>query len=461
MVGPSPGVQAAEQPGFLRLPLDKEQQLISDQPLEASFHVEEEPFARGKFAAVRRCIDRHSKKTFAAKFLKKGRGGTLRPEILHEVAVLEACSSCPRIAKLERVFESDAEMVLLLEMVSGGELQSLLDRDEMLEERDVARLMRQILEGIAFLHSINVAHLDIKPQNLVLTGEWPTCDVKLCDLGISRYVGQGADVREILGTPDYVAPEVLNYEPISLATDMWSVGVLLYAVLTGYSPFGGDTKQETFCNIAHCQVDFPEDLFEDVSLEAQDLIAKLLVRDPSKRLSASECLEHRWFSVFTPVPCEPLCEPPPLPSSSPPPLPDTPPPLPSSAPPDAVYRVRRCFVLDECDDSATSDSVSDMSIDSDSVVSLDEEPCSWDNARLFRQQLLQQARSPAGVRQPGAFARARSVFSGGDAHAQMRTRVELSREGSVVVMRERQDGGAWRVSRMEPIESRMRRLAIA
>jgi serine/threonine kinase 17 len=78
----------------------------------------------------------------------------------------------------------------------------------------------------------------------------------------------------------FAAPEVLNYEPISLATDMWSVGVLLYALLTGYSPFGGDTKQETFCNIAHCQVDFPEDLFEGVSVEAQDLIAKLLVRDP-------------------------------------------------------------------------------------------------------------------------------------------------------------------------------------
>jgi serine/threonine kinase 17 len=71
---------------------------------------------RGKFAAVHRCVERQSKTALAAKFLKKGRGGTLRPEILHEVAVLEACASCPRIARLERVFESDAEMVLLLEM---------------------------------------------------------------------------------------------------------------------------------------------------------------------------------------------------------------------------------------------------------------------------------------------------------------------------------------------------------
>lgn len=78
----------------------------------------------------------------------------------------------------------------------------------------------------------------------------------------------------------FSAPEVLNYEPISLATDMWSVGVLLYVLLTGCSPFGGDTKQETFCNISRCRLDFPDDLFEDVSEEARDLMRKLMVKDP-------------------------------------------------------------------------------------------------------------------------------------------------------------------------------------
>ncbi|KAL2724810.1 serine/threonine-protein kinase 17A-like [Vespula maculifrons] len=180
------------------------------------------------------------------------------------------------------------------------------------------------------------------PQNLVLTGDFPDCDVKLCDFGISRYISHGADIREILGTPDYVAgskaargdddgdgggdggdvgigigigsdggggggggsaPEVLNYEPISLATDMWSVGVLLYVLLTGCSPFGGDTKQETFCNISRCRLDFPDDLFEDVSEEARDLMRKLMVKDPSERLTVTECLKHAWFAMFDdPVP---------------------------------------------------------------------------------------------------------------------------------------------------------------
>ncbi|XP_052133064.1 uncharacterized protein LOC113209194, partial [Frankliniella occidentalis] len=185
-----------------------------------------------------------------------------------------------------------------------------------------------------------------QPQNLVLTGDFPDCDVKLCDFGISRYLGEGADVREILGTPDYVAPEVLNYEPISLATDMWSVGVLLYVLLTGCSPFGGETKQETFCNISQCRLDFPDDLFEDVSDHAKDLMRKLIVKDPKHRLSASECLQHHWFAAQGSVAASP--SPPavrrhsaaaaPCSSPRPPPLPATPPPSAAAASPAASPR---------------------------------------------------------------------------------------------------------------------------
>ncbi|KYQ48730.1 Serine/threonine-protein kinase 17A [Trachymyrmex zeteki] len=254
---------------------------------------------RGKYATVRRCRERSSGRQWAAKFLRKRRRAQeLRAEALHEVAVLDAAAHCSRLVSLHQVFETNTEMVLVLELAPGGELQMILDRDEVPEERQVARLLKQILDGIAFLHSLNVAHLDIKPQNLVLTGEFPDCDVKLCDFGISRYISHGADIREILGTPDYVAPEVLNYEPISLATDMWSVGVLLYVLLTGCSPFGGDTKQETFCNISRCRLDFPDDLFEDVSEEARDLMRKLMVKDPNERLTVTECLQHPWFNMF-------------------------------------------------------------------------------------------------------------------------------------------------------------------
>ncbi|XP_076240302.1 uncharacterized protein LOC143182880 isoform X2 [Calliopsis andreniformis] len=128
-----------------------------------------------------------------------------------------------------------------------------------------------------------------------MMGSFPECEVKLCDFEISRVILEGTEVREILGTPDYVAPEILHYEPITLAADMWSLGVTTYVLLTGFSPFGGETDQETFQNISLGEVDFPEELFGDISAQAKDFVARLLVLDPSARMTAKQCLRHDWL----------------------------------------------------------------------------------------------------------------------------------------------------------------------
>nr|CAD7266324.1 unnamed protein product [Timema shepardi] len=289
----------------------------------------------GKFAAVRKCTHKVTAVEYAAKFIRKRRRAMdQRQDILHEVAVLQLVTSSARIVRLHEVYETGTEMALVLEMAVGGELQRILDREEALEEQQAVRVMRQILEGLNFLHDKNIAHLDLKslvhplktwsqaavglgggtgyrgrkipgvdhleggqPQNLLLTGVYPDCDIKLCDFGISRVIQSGAEVREILGTPDYVAPEILSYEPISLATDIWSVGVLAYVLVSGYSPFAGDTKQETFCNISRCCLTFPEELFEGVSDRAKDFIRATLVTKPSSlRLTTQQCLSHPWLS---------------------------------------------------------------------------------------------------------------------------------------------------------------------
>ncbi|RWS01087.1 serine/threonine-protein kinase 17A-like isoform X3, partial [Dinothrombium tinctorium] len=161
--------------------------------------------------------------------------------------------------------------------VEGGELHRVLEEEECIPEAKVRLLMRQILEGIAFLHDSNIAHLDIKPQNILLVKQYPAVDIKLCDFGISRFIAEGSELREIVGTPDYV--EILHYEPIGLATDMWSVGVLAFVLLTGYSPFGGNTKQETFFNITNAKLEFNDEIFDGISEHAIDFIKKLLVKN--------------------------------------------------------------------------------------------------------------------------------------------------------------------------------------
>ncbi|XP_030880139.1 serine/threonine-protein kinase 17A isoform X2 [Leptonychotes weddellii] len=104
------------------------------------------------------------------------------------------------------------------------------------------------------------------------------------------------ELREIMGTPEYVAPEILSYDPISMATDMWSIGVLTYVMLTGVSPFLGDNKQETFLNISRMSLSYSEEEFDVVSESAVDFIKTLLVKKPEDRATAEECLKHPWLT---------------------------------------------------------------------------------------------------------------------------------------------------------------------
>ncbi|XP_076975472.1 serine/threonine-protein kinase 17A [Tamandua tetradactyla] len=254
---------------------------------------------RGKFAVVRKCIKKDSGKEFAAKFMRKRRKGQdCRMEIIHEIAVLELAQYNPWVIDLHEVYETSSEMILVLEYAAGGEIfdQCVADREEAFKEKDVQRLMRQILEGVCFLHAHDVVHLDLKPQNILLTSGSPLGDIKIVDFGLSRIMKNSEELREIMGTPEYVAPEILNYDPISMATDMWSIGVLTYVMLTGLSPFLGNNKQETFLNISQMNLSFSEEEFDVVSEPAIDFIKSLLVKKPEDRATAEECLKHPWLT---------------------------------------------------------------------------------------------------------------------------------------------------------------------
>ncbi|XP_035475261.2 serine/threonine-protein kinase 17A isoform X1 [Scophthalmus maximus] len=254
---------------------------------------------RGKFAVVRKCVEKRTGHEYAAKFMRKRRKGQdCRMDIIHEIAVLELATVNQRVVNLHQVYEMASEMVLVLEFAAGGEIfnQCVSDREEeAFSEEDVKRLMRQILEGVAFLHQRNIVHLDLKPQNILLTCSSPLGDIKIVDFGLSRMVCSHQELREIMGTPEYVAPEILNYEPISTATDMWSIGVLAYVMLTGISPFLGEDKQETFLNISQLNVSYTEEELQHLDPAALTFIQTLLRKQPQDRATAEQCLTHPWL----------------------------------------------------------------------------------------------------------------------------------------------------------------------
>ncbi|XP_042749997.1 death-associated protein kinase 2-like [Lagopus leucura] len=198
--------------------------------------------------------------------------------------------------QLHDLFTCRAEMVLVLELMRGGELFDFIAEKEMLLEEEAIEFLEQILLGVQYLHGRHIAHFDLKPENIMLQEkDVPKPQIKIIDFGLAQKLEHGVTFKSLCGTPQYIAPEVINYEPLSSATDMWSIGVITYILLSGFSPFQGETDAETLSNILEGAYEFEERYFSDTSEMAKDFIRQLLVKEPQERMTASECLVHPWI----------------------------------------------------------------------------------------------------------------------------------------------------------------------
>ncbi|KAL3095516.1 hypothetical protein niasHS_004122 [Heterodera schachtii] len=270
---------------------------INETPFEQHYEILDE-IGSGQFAVVRRVRHIATDTLYAAKFIKKFRNpssrrqGVLRAHIEREVDILRSVSGHDGVVELVELFENPNEVVLVLEYVCGGELFEHVCQHEFLSESEAAQFLFQILRAVKHLHRMHIAHLDLKPENIILR-ERGQHFVKLIDFGLSRKLLPGSCVREMIGTPEFVAPEIINFEPLRLATDIWALGVVTFILLSGTSPFLGKTRDQTFANITAVNYQFPYG--HSVTELAKDFIARLLVRDIAKRATVDECLRHEWI----------------------------------------------------------------------------------------------------------------------------------------------------------------------
>ncbi|XP_054421281.1 death-associated protein kinase 2 isoform X2 [Pteronotus mesoamericanus] len=273
---------------------------FKQQKVEDFYDIGEE-LGSGQFAIVKKCQEKSTGLEYAAKFIKKrqsraSRRGVCREEIEREVSILRQLLH-PNIITLHDVFENRTDVVLILELVSGGELFDFLAQKESLSEEEATSFIKQILDGVNYLHAKKIAHFDLKPENIMLLDKnIPIPHIKLIDFGLAHEIEDGVEFKNIFGTPEFVAPEIVNYEPLGLEADMWSIGVITYILLSGASPFLGDTKQETLANITAVSYDFDEEFFSQTSELAKDFIRKLLVKETRKRLTIQEALRHPWIT---------------------------------------------------------------------------------------------------------------------------------------------------------------------
>ncbi|XP_035490682.1 myosin light chain kinase 2, skeletal/cardiac muscle isoform X2 [Scophthalmus maximus] len=254
----------------------------------------QEVLGGGRFGQVHKCIENSSGLTLAAKVIK-ARGQKEKEVVKNEIQVMNNLDHA-NLIQLYAAYESRNDIILVLEYVGGGELfDRIIDENYTLMELDALVFIRQICEGLQHMHKMYILHLDLKPENILCVSR-VTNKIKIIDFGLARIYKPREKLRVNFGTPEFLAPEVINYDFVSFNTDMWSLGVITYMLLSGLCPFLGDDDNQTLNNILACQWNFEEQEFIDTSEEAKDFISRLLIVNKSWRMGASESLRHPWLS---------------------------------------------------------------------------------------------------------------------------------------------------------------------
>ncbi|ESO11375.1 hypothetical protein HELRODRAFT_194833 [Helobdella robusta] len=278
-------------------------------------YVIDRELGRGATSIVYRCRCRRTSKEWAVKMINKK---VERRIVATEIGVLlklnhpnifnfqfdsktspEDNVECVGIKcqiRLKEVYESTAVIHMILELVTGGELFDRIVSCGFYSEKEAIKCVSQMLEAVQYLHNNDIIHRDLKPENLLYEDESDDAKLKIADFGLSKITEHNIQMQTICGTPGYCAPEVLKGHRYDSSVDLWSIGVITYILLCGYEPFYGNTENETFKKILLCQYVFDSPWWDDVTDVAKDFVSRLLLANPSERMTTSQALQHPWLT---------------------------------------------------------------------------------------------------------------------------------------------------------------------
>jgi len=285
-----------------------------------------EVLGQGAYAIVQTCINVYTEVEYAVKIIDKVPGHS-RARVFKEIDLFHHVQGHKNIIQLIEYFEEPERFYLIFEKVSGGQLLDHIQRRKFFTEQEAAMIITDVASALEFLHSKGIAHRDLKPENVLCVYNNRLTPVKLCDFdlgsGIKFHSGGGSDTTPLLNTPvgsaEFMAPEIVEafiddteddfkYDK---RCDLWSLGVMMYILLCGYPPFSGSCgnacgwaqggacdlcQLNLFNNIQDGKYEFHQREWGDISAEAKDLIEKLLVKTPKRRLSAGDVLMHPWLN---------------------------------------------------------------------------------------------------------------------------------------------------------------------
>jgi calcium-dependent protein kinase len=252
-----------------------------------NYHIEPKELGHGHYGVVRKCMHRETGEWYAIKSIRKSKVSKI--EVLkREIEILKEVKH-PNIIELFEVYEDERYLHLVTEVCSGGELFDRIiaktqSEEGHFSEHDAAMLVHDILDAIRYCHDEKgIVHRDLKPENFLFLTEAEDAPVKIIDFGLSRHDDTDLGIMQTkVGTPYYVAPEVLRREYTN-SCDVWSIGVITYILLCGYPPFYGDSDTQIFESVKGGRFDFPSPEWDEISESAKDFVTQLLKKMPSDR----------------------------------------------------------------------------------------------------------------------------------------------------------------------------------
>ncbi|CAL4919450.1 unnamed protein product [Urochloa decumbens] len=262
---------------------------------------------QGQFGTTYLCVERSTGKEFACKSILKRKLVTDDDveDVRREIQIMYHLAGHPNVISIRGAYEDAVAVHLVMELCAGGELFDRIVQRGHYTERKAAELARVIVGVVEVCHSMGVMHRDLKPENFLFVDQKEEAALKTIDFGLSIFFRPGQIFTDVVGSPYYVAPEVLKkkYGP---EADVWSAGVIIYILLCGVPPFWAENEQGIFEEVLHGRLDFESEPWPSISEGAKDLVRRMLIRDPRKRLTAHEVLRHPWVQVGGLAPDKPL-----------------------------------------------------------------------------------------------------------------------------------------------------------
>ncbi|CAH2059179.1 unnamed protein product [Thlaspi arvense] len=261
----------------------------------------------GQFGTTFVCREKGTGEEYACKSIPKRKLENEEDveDVRREIEIMKHLLGQPNVISIKGAYEDSVAVHMVMELCRGGELFDRIVERGHYSERKAAQLAKVILGVVQTCHSLGVMHRDLKPENFLFVNDDEDSPLKAIDFGLSMFVKPGENFTDVVGSPYYIAPEVLNkdYGP---EADIWSAGVMIYVLLSGSAPFWGETEEEIFNEVLQGELDLSSDPWPQVSESAKDLIRKMLERNPKQRLTAQQVLCHPWIRDEGNAPDTPL-----------------------------------------------------------------------------------------------------------------------------------------------------------